>query len=53
MILHGQLCLMGKTWISEELTIGCGSYVSLLKPALSDDGRDDEGAAMASSRVRR
>lgn len=48
MILHGQLCLLRK-----ELTVGSGSYVSLLKPALSDDGGDDEGAATASWRVRR
>lgn len=53
MILHGQLCLWRKTWISEELTVGSDSYVSLLKPALSDGRGDDEGAARASWRVRR
>lgn len=53
MILHGQLCLLQKTWMSEELTVGSVSYVALLKPPLSDDGGDDKGAAAVSGRVRR
>lgn len=53
MILHGQLCLLRKTWISEELTVGSDSYVSLLKPAPADDGGGDEGPATTSWRVRR